>query len=412
MIFRYSLVLPFSIIFGLSSCTFLPSSGPSSYKIRHEAGNSHGNYGAYELVKIDEQTINLLSNENPVSPCMDLSSRVSDSDLFIQSGVESLGAAQSQTILAGDLLNVVIFEAGGGLYSPIQADSAGGTPATILPPQRMDMKGEINIPYAGSVKAVGRLISELENDIKQLLTGKTINPQVIVNISNREGGNLITVGGDVKSPCVVPVPLAGTRLIDAITLAGGGSKLRPYETLVAVTRKNKTRFDTLKSVFDKPEKNIYLQPGDTVLVREVPLTCMIFGASGIVTSMPIDVEDLSLSRVMAKSGGGNDMRASVTGVFIYRKENRDFLSKLGRRELPENKNLIPVIYQIEMNKPQAFFLASDFKIRDGDIIYYSNAGLIGLTKFTSLIQGIVGPFTGTASNLFQTTQMATGAIVP
>lgn len=188
MFFRYFCLLPISFIFGLSSCTFLPSNGPSSYKIRHDAGNTQGTKLFYELVKVDEQTTRALSDSNDVTPCINLSARDMKSDLFKSRGVEALGTGDAQSIQPGDLLSIVIFEAGGGLYSPLIPSSGGGTPATVLPPQRVDSQGKINIPYAGIVSAIGRLPSELEGDIKQLLVGKTIDPQVIVTISAREGG--------------------------------------------------------------------------------------------------------------------------------------------------------------------------------------------------------------------------------
>ena len=410
MLLHYKQIVPILIIFGLSSCTFLPSNGPSSYKIRHEAGDTQGTKLFYELVKVDEQTTRALSDTNDATPCINLSARDMDSDLFKLRGVEAFGAGDAQSIHPGDLLSIVIFEAGGGLYSPLIASSGGGTPATVLPPQRVDSQGKINIPYAGTVSAIGRLPSELEGDIKQLLVGKTIDPQVIVTISAREGGNLVTVGGDVSKPTFVPVTLAGTRLVDAIT-AAGGSAARPHMVLVAVTRQKTTRFDTLQSIYDTPAKNIFLQPGDTVMLRHVPLTCMIFGAAGAVVNLPIDVEDLSLAHIMSRAGGASDMRANPAGVFLYRKENREVLARLGRKNLSNSTQVVPVIYQIEMNKPQSFFLASEFKIRDGDILYYSTAGLVGLGKFSTLVNSLVSPAANASYNGARAMQLfAPGAL--
>ena len=115
----------FLISFLLVGCTFLPSNGPSSYKIRHEAGKTQDTKLFYELVKVDEQTTRALSDTNDVTPCINLSARDMDSDLFKFRGVEAFGAGDAQSIHPGDLLNIVIFEAGGGLYSPLIPSSGG-----------------------------------------------------------------------------------------------------------------------------------------------------------------------------------------------------------------------------------------------------------------------------------------------
>lgn len=50
------------------------------------------------------------------------------------------------------------------------------------------------MPYAGRVRALGRLPSDLESEITRMLSGKTVDPQVIVTVAKREGGDLVSVG--------------------------------------------------------------------------------------------------------------------------------------------------------------------------------------------------------------------------
>lgn len=317
--------------------------------------------------------------------------------LFRDRGIEALGQGSAQAIQPGDVVHVAIFEAGGGLYQPMAADSAGGgTPVTSLPAQPIDQLGEITVPYAGRVRALGRLPSDLEKEITNLLTGKTVDPQVIVTVKERAGGDLVSVGGDVKAPKQVSVSLAGTRLIDAITAAGGPTA-RPHEVMVTVTRNGTTRSDTLQSVFDNPGKNILLQPTDTVLLRNISLSYMVFGAGGSVGSVPIEVEDLTLAQAMARTGGANDMRANPAAVFIYREESRRMLESLGKGDtLTPGSGPVPVIYQLRMQDPEGFFYASNFKVRDQDIIYYANATSVGVGKFMGLLNTFLSPVSSVA----------------
>jgi len=371
----------------LPACTFLPSSGPSDYRIRKQAGRGDL---SYRLVPVNEDTVETLRRFSP-SPSYLAAGGRDVMRLFRDRGIEALGQGSSQAIQPGDVVHVAIFEAGGGLFAPAETSSAGGTPVTSLPAQPIDQRGEITIPYVGRVRALGRLPGDLEREITELLTGKTVDPQVILTVMQRDGGNLVSVGGDVKSSQQVPLTLAGTRLIDAITAAGGPTA-RPHEVMVTVTRDGVTRSDTLQNVFDNPGKNILLQPADTVLLRNVSISYMVFGAGGNVGSVPIEVEDLTLAQAMAKTGGANDRRANPAAVFIYREESRKVLEALGQdTELPPGNGPIPVIYQLQLQNPEGFFYASNFNVRDQDIVYYANASSVGVFKFMDLLNVFFAP---------------------
>jgi polysaccharide export outer membrane protein len=305
-------------------------------------------------------------------------------------GIEGLGAGHSQGIRAGDTLRVSVYETGGGLFSPLAAEAGGaGAPLTVLPEQTVDSTGGISVPYVGRLQANGKLPSEIEKEIAARLSEKTVDPQVIVTITSRKGGDLVTVGGDVKVPTLVPVSLAGTRLLDAI-MAAGGSVSRPHQTMVSVTRGGSTLSDPLQDIFDSPGKNIPLQPHDTVLVRNRPLSFLVFGAGEKVSPVPIDIEDLSLAEAAAITGGPNDNRANPAAVFVYRKEPRALVESLGEKNLPSGE-FIPVIYQLNLLKPEGFFVARDFNVRDKDILYYSSATSVGVLKFMSLLNAFFAP---------------------
>ena len=119
---------------------------------------------------------------------------------------------------------MAIYETDSSLFGPSLASGAlAVSPMTPLPPQTVDQTGEISVPFVGRVRALERRTGDVEKDIKEALKLKTSDPQVVVTVAERKGGNLISIAGDVRSPSQVPVSLVGTRLIDSIAAAGGSA---------------------------------------------------------------------------------------------------------------------------------------------------------------------------------------------
>jgi polysaccharide export outer membrane protein len=350
---------------GIPGCTFLPSSGPSAFRMKFDSGRKWVE-PEYRVLQLNQANAHIVRQHSPAPVYMAADGRPTDS-LFMKRGIEKLGSGHSQGIRAGDMVRVSVYETGGGLFSPLAAEAGGaGAPLTVLPEQTVDSSGAITVPYVGRLPVQGKLPSELEKEITNKLAEKTVDPQVVIAITQRKGGDLVTVGGDVKSPALVPVSLAGTRLLDAI-MAVGGSVSRPHQTMVSVTRGGSTLSDPLQDIFDLPGKNIALQPHDTV-----------------------PVEDLSLAEAAAITGGPNDNRANPAAVFVYRKEPRALVESLGEKNLPSGE-FIPVIYQLNLLKPEGFFVARDFNVRDKDILYYSSATSVGVLKFMSLLNAFFAP---------------------
>jgi polysaccharide export outer membrane protein len=274
-----------------------------------------------------------------------------------------------------------------------------------IPPQTVDRTGEISVPYVGRVRVLGRLTGEVESDIRESLRLKTADPQVVVNISQRQGGDLISVTGDVKSAARIPVSLAGTSLVDSIA-AAGGAQSAPYDTMVTVTRGDSTRSDTLQEIYDKPAKNISLQPGDTIVLRKRALNFLAFGATGRVGSFPITVEDLRLSDAVAASGGPADLEANPATIFVYRLEPASLLREIGRTNLAGDGLTTPVVYQLDLHNPKGFFYANNFTVRDRDLVYYAPAGSAGVVKFMRLVNTLLAPAIGGAGAASSATILA------
>lgn len=397
-------VVGFAIGLGLlTSCTFLPSAGPSASRIKSSADTGdEKKIGDYVLVTLDQKTVNALRpGGGGAGDLDDLASGGDDlapqnpvvRKLLRQGSPELLRLPARQTVAQGDVLNIVIYDTGGGLFAaPTAADGTRpvGAVAQNLPAQLVDASGEITVPYAGRITVRGKTLAEVQKEIETQLKTKTVDPQVIVTLGDRIGGDRVSVSGDVKQPTQVPVVLAGTRVLDAIA-AAGGSIGKEYETVVSVTRDGVTRSSTLREIFDYPRKNVLLQVGDSIVVRVRSQDFLSFGANGKVARFPFADDYLSLAEALATAGGPLDLRADPSSIFIFRVESSRLVRKMGYTPVDSSSSTCQVIYRLDLTKANGFFLANNFGIRNGDILYTTNAGSIGVMKFLNLINAITAP---------------------
>ena len=137
----------------------------------------------------------------------------------------------------GDTVSVTIFEAAaGGLFIPSEAGVRPGN-FVQLPNQNVDPDGNISVPYAGSVRALGRTPPEVQQSIVNALKNRAIEPQVVVALVT-QNTSLISVLGEVNTPVRIPASAAGEKILDEITRAGG-PKGQGFDTWVMLERAGK-----------------------------------------------------------------------------------------------------------------------------------------------------------------------------
>lgn len=379
----------------LAGCGSLPSSGPSSARILSE-GESKKRQGDYNLIRVSQDVADTLRSREIASSDSGLSSLASPSAAKPGSaadrnrGMHQFGDIDSQTISYGDSVGVAIFTSGGGLFiSPNPAATVGAS-QTALPPQVVDASGSITVPYIGRVKVLNRSVSDVEKEIVEGLKTKAIEPWVIVSVQERNGGDLVTVTGDAKLPARFPVPLSGMRVLDAIASAGG-SGFRDYETMVSVMRGSKVRSEMLGEIIANSKKNVALQPGDTVILKARQWSYLTFGATGAQSRNAFPSTELSLAEALATARGLSDSQANPEAVFIYRFESQRTLEALGCTSGKVTPAGAPVIYQVNLREPNGFFIASQFSIRNKDIVFVGNAGTIGVIKAMGVVNTLTAP---------------------
>lgn len=184
--------------------------------------------------------------------------------LLLSAGM--LSAQGDYQIRPGDTLVIEVLE-----------DSSLNRAVAVLP------NGQINFPYAGSVAAQGRTVSEVEGALRSGISSNFASPPtVFVTVQPRQavassGGSSSTSGktidvfflGEVNKPGAVQVK-RGTTLLQAMAVSGGVSKF-------AATKRIQLRREGTPDAFTinykalsngSANNDIELKDGDVILVPE------------------------------------------------------------------------------------------------------------------------------------------------
>ena len=383
----------------------MPASGPASWDVW--AGQHDPKNLPYAFVRITPKVADVLRKAVPrlTSEFQDRS-RPKD----IRFGI-------------GDIVGVSIFEAAsGGLFIPAEAGVRPGNFITI-PPQAVDVNGNISIPYGGAIRARGRTQVELQQAIIDALKDRAIEPQAIVSVVEQRT-SLITVLGDVARSGRIPAQLTPERMLDTISRAGGTAGPGPDEW-VMLERDGRRALAPFGALLYEPANNIYTHPGDIIYVYREPQTYLTFGALGSQQQLPFGAWRITLAEAVAKAGGVRDAEGDPASVFLYRGETRDVAEAMGVDSSKFQGPIIPVIYNINFRNPASYFLATTFEMRNKDVIYVSNSVSVEATKFLTYVRlinatvndPISSAINGyTLKNIIQTgvanTAIITGATTP
>ena len=386
----------------LTGCVSLPNDGPSYSNIQAEAADK-SQPAKYVLIPVDQRVVDTMAPKGVPAPAsggvLNISSVPVVGSADGSGGVPGFDPTRTtaiQKIVVGDVVGVSLYTSGLFVGGATAGESQAGQSETKLPPQLVDSSGQITVPYvAEPITVVGHTATEVEKMILGDLKDKASNSTVIVTIEERRGSDLVTITGDVRNPTRIPVPMSGLRIIDAVT-AAGGSTGRDYETKVIILGAANIREYNYSDVVALPSENVPLQVGDIVMVKTKPWSFMSLGATGQ-SLHPFPSQELSAEEALASVSALNDDKANPEAVFIYRFESPQMLKALGAGPGPVTPDGVPVIYQLNLRKPDGFFMARQFAMRDKDIIFVGNAGSIGIIKAFSVVGALTSPAISGAS---------------
>lgn len=280
----------------------------------------------------------------------------------------------------GDVLRVTIWEASEtGLF--VGRDRKG-TDLTV----RVDVDGTIALPYAGRFRASGRRLSEIEADIVARLGGKVVDPQVTVMVAQNVS-SAASVQGEVNKPGPYSVERTDQRVLDMIAMAGG-TKYPPYETSLRLTRGRSIMSVSMQDLVDQPETfNVPVAAGDALLLSRTPRKFVALGAVLQPGEQIFRKSTLNMTEALGQILGLDSTRSDAKGVYLFRREPIDLAHRYGIQLLAEDRETVPIVYQLDLKAPESFFAMNAFPVRPGDIVYVSPAPLADAAKFFQILSG-------------------------
>src|SRR5271155_3319402 len=271
---------------------------------------------------------------------------------------------QLRPVGRGDLVQVTIWEAspatlfGGSFTSATTTSSTTSSPgftapipATSLPIQPVDEEGDIAVPFAGSVPAAGKTLPEISATIKERLTGKANQPEVMVLVIQNLSA-LVTVVGEVTTSTRVPLTAARERLLDALASAGG-SRQPISKTSIQITRGSHVYALPLETIIEDPRQNIRLEPGDVITALFQPFSFTALGATGKNDEITFETQSISLAQALARSGGMLDQRSNPRGVFVFRLDPAGDAAQTQPSGLTTIDGRVPVGYRLDLSDPRS-----------------------------------------------------------
>lgn len=354
----------------LAGCNFLPQAGPKYSNLT--ASQSSGAVATvdFELVRIN----GTVAEETRL-----------DTSRTFGRPFTSAPEINLERLRRGDVVSILIWEPVAGLF-PTSGGSTAGRES--LPKLTIDDRGQLYIPFVGTLRAEGLDVTQLRETIQRQLAAQTPGPQVLVTL---DGGRerSVSLQGDIRKSGRFPLEDGVTRLLPLLAEAGGSTG-RPEITELAIRRGKDAGLVWLDDVYREPAYNIALVPGDQILVRRVPFT---FKALGLVKKTGLvaaDQRDVSLLRALSMVGSLDDLRGDATGVFVFRVEQPAVIERLaGSNQLDSaRENRIPsqqVVYLLDLSEGRSLFSADRFQIRDGDTLYVTNAPADDWRKLLSIV---------------------------
>ena len=187
---------------------------------------------------------------------------------------------------------------------------------------RVDERGEIQLPFIGSLHVAGASAAEASSAIRQKLLDNKIlnNPQVMLSIAEYTAPE-VTILGEVGSAGKYPL-LAPRKLVDVLALAGGPTDLAgDMVQITSATPGNPpVQIHYSRSTDPKDVQSVLVHPGDTILVKRAGIVYVLGGVNRAGGFVMQDEGKLTMLQAVSLAMGTANT-ASTRNVYLLRRND-------------------------------------------------------------------------------------------
>jgi polysaccharide biosynthesis/export protein len=290
------------------------------------------------------------------------------------------GAPYSQyRIGARDILNITVWEHP-ELTIPAGEFRSAETAGTVV-----GEDGNIFYPYAGIIRAKGRTVEEVRNELTQKLSRYIEQVQLDVRVTSYRSQRVYVVG-EVATPGIQTVKDIPLTVLEAINSVGG---VKPTADLrnITLTRQGKIYSINLLALYEGGDvrQNIPLEGGDVLNVPDSEFNkVFVLGETNIVNSFTAGTNSstrsrsvymnkgrMTLTEALSEGGGINQETADAARIFVF------------RGGTVKGK---PEIFHLDAKSPDALLLADRFPLQPRDIVYVDRVEGIRWNQIIEQIQ--------------------------
>jgi polysaccharide export outer membrane protein len=349
----------------------LPRSGPSVSEIENRGD---GTTLPFEVIAVTDDVALMATR----------SEALAFEERFLRAGPEDVNL-----IGPGDSVSVTVWE-----NTDIGILTGVGQKFVILQETQVDQEGYIFMPYVGRIRVAGNSPEAIRRIITEGLRDQTPSPQVEVR-RVVTGSATVSIVGSVGAPGVYPIEAPTRQLLPMLSKAGGIS-IEPEVATVTLRRGTASARVWLQDIYDSAAYNVALRAGDAIIVERDRRAFTALGALGQQTRVQFPTRNISAIEAIGLVGGLNSQIANPSGIFVFRTEEPEVANRL----LPDRSFIAPVrvAYVIDLAQPGGMFTAADFRIRNGDTVYVTEAPFVRFQKILSAVAPIIN-FAGSVNSI-------------
>ncbi|KPY57006.1 Capsular polysaccharide biosynthesis protein [Pseudomonas amygdali pv. sesami] len=269
---------------------------------------------------------------------------------------------------AGDTLLVTVFEHP-ELTAPGSQDQLDANTREVL------NDGTLYFPYVGRIRASGRTVSEVREQLRMGLAPQYTEVKVDVKVL-RYNSQRILLSGSFKVPGPQPITNIPLSLVQAVSVAGvdltdanlAGLTLRRdgRDYLIDIDSLNRR---------DSQLSRIFLKDGDYLHLNSNSRNKIyVLGEVRNPQVISFGTTRLTLLEALGNSGGLSPDSADGDAVYVIR----------GAENFAEATS---TVYHLNAKKPTAYLLAGQFELKAQDVVFVGPANITRWSRFISQLLG-------------------------